>query len=125
MGVRPGTLRRWLRQGCPTVTRGRRGRGNAALVDPEAVRQWRGAGERERVFLELADAIPEVLAGAAAESLRLAQGMDKKRLAGVLTAHWYLGTAAVLDRMREQCPSVPDLTAIPDAVERLQKIERR
>jgi len=32
LGVPCDTLRRWLREGCPAVTRGRRGRGPAQAV---------------------------------------------------------------------------------------------
>lgn len=124
LGIPQGTLRRWMREGCPVAARGRRGRGHAVLLDPAAVRQWREAGERERIYLELAGAVPAVLAEAAAESLRQAQGLDKKRLAGTLAASWYLGTTAVLDHMREQCPAVPDVTDVPEQIEQLRKIAR-
>lgn len=43
LGVKPRTLQRWTREGCPVAQRGRRGRGHAALIDPDAVRQWRDA----------------------------------------------------------------------------------
>lgn len=119
-----GTLRRYLREGCPVVSKGRRGRGHAVLVDPDAVREWLGAGERERAFLEMAAAVPDVLAEAANESLRQASGVDKRRLAGILAANWYIGATAILERMRKQCPSVPDVTSIPEEIEALRKIAR-
>ena len=127
LGVPCGTLRRWLREGCPAVTRGRRGRGHAALVDPAQVLQWREAGERDRIYLELAGAVPAVLARATCESARRAEGIDKRRLAGVLAAAWYLNTAAVLDHLRESCPAVPDVDkdAFPDEIEQLRKISRQ
>lgn len=124
LGLAQGTLRRWVREGCPVVARGRRGRGHAVLIDPAAVLAWRAAGERERIYLQLAGAVPVVLAEAAAESLRQSQGLDKKRLAGTLAASWYLGTTAVLDHMREQCPAVPDVTDVPEQIEQLRKIAR-
>ena len=124
LGVPIGTLRRWLREGCPAVTRGRRGRGQAALVDPDQIRQWRAAGERELVFLQLASAVPHVLAAATVESWRTADGLDKRRLAGVLAGTWYTQTTAVLDHLRDQCPAVPDVESLPDGIEALRKIAR-
>jgi len=124
LGVPCGTLRRWLREGCPAVTRGRRGRGQAALVDPAQVLQWREAGERDRIYLELAGAVPAVIAHAACESMRMAGGIDKRRLAGVQAATWYVATNAVLDHLRERCPSVPELADVPEEIQQLQKIAR-
>jgi len=126
LGVPPGTLRRWVREGAPVVFRGRRGRGQALLVDPEAVRRWRVAGEREQIALELAGQVPEILAKAAADSLQLAQGLDKARLAGVLAGSWYLSASAVLDHLRAICPAVPFAEAMPmpAEIERLRKIAR-
>ncbi|CAD0328112.1 hypothetical protein CFBP7900_17650 [Xanthomonas hortorum pv. carotae] len=124
LGVPTGTLRRWVRQGCPVVQRGQRGRGNAALVDPEQVLEWRQAGERQQIYLELASAVPAVIAHAACDSLRQANGIDKKRLAGVQAATWYVATNAVLDHLRERCPAVPELAIVPDEIEQLRKIAR-
>ncbi|KAF1721963.1 terminase small subunit [Pseudoxanthomonas wuyuanensis] len=124
LGIAPGTLRRWVREGCPVAARGRRGRGHAVLIDPDAVLQWRGAGERERLLLELAGAIPGLLAEAAVESLRQAEGLDKRRLAGTLAATWYLSTTTLLDHLRMTCPAVPDLAEVPEQIERLKKIAR-
>jgi transposase-like protein len=124
LGITKGTLRRWLRQGCPAVTRGRRGRGQAALVDPEQVMQWREAGERQRIYLELAGAVPVVLAKATCEAVRMTEGIDKRRLAGVQAATWYVATSAVLDHLRESCPSVPEVSEIPDEIQQLRKIAR-
>lgn len=124
LGVPTGTLRRWVRQGCPVVHRGHRGRGHAALVDPAQVLQWRQAGARQQVYLELASAVPTVIAHAACDSMRLANGIDKKRLAGVQAATWYVATNAVLDHLRERCPAVPELAVVPDEIEQLRKIAR-
>jgi len=126
LGVPPGTVRRWVREGAPVVSRGRRGRGQALLVDPEAIRGWRMAGERQQIVLELAGQIPEILARAATESLQLAQGLDKHRLAGILAAAWYLGASAVLDHLRGACTAVPLAESMPEPAEItvLRKIAR-
>lgn len=41
-GVSPGTVRRWVRAGCPTLAPGSSGRGNGSLFDLPAVSRWRG-----------------------------------------------------------------------------------
>ncbi|MGY0611711.1 hypothetical protein [Luteimonas sp. A501] len=122
LGVRVGTVRRWIREGAPVVRTGRRGRGCAALVDPEAVQAWRQAGDRETAVLEVAAALPDVLANAAVEAWQQAQGIDKRQLAGVMAAGWYLSATAALDHLRAKHPAVPEIVAIPEQIERLRKI---
>ena len=122
LGIRPGTLARWVKQGAPCVQRGRRGRGHALLVDVEQVLQWRGAAAADALVLELATALPEVLAGAAAEAHRLTDGPCKTAAAGVLAGCWYLSATAVLDLLRQRCPSVGEVRSLPEEIERLQKI---
>lgn len=106
------------------VSRGRRGRGQAALVDPDQVREWRESGAREQILLALASSVPTVLAVATVESWRMAAGLDKRRLAGVLAGTWYTQTTSVLDHLRTQCPSVPDVDVLPAEIEQLRKIAR-
>lgn len=124
LGVRPGTLRRWTRQGCPVVRRGSRGRGHALLLDVNAVRAWSGAAGRDALVLGLAAEIPILLATAAAESLRRASGVGKPALAGILAANWYIGATAIIDRLRELNPAIPELDTLPEEIERLRKIAR-
>lgn len=125
LGVRPGTLRRWVREGCPTACPGRRGRGHALLIDPTQVRQWREAGDRQALAMELASALPEVMAAATEKAWMEAEGIDRRRLAGVMAASWYLAACSVLDALRNTCPSVPDVgRPLPEAIERLEKIAR-
>ena len=122
LGIRPGTLLRWTREGAPVVQRGRRGRGCALLIDVEAVRRWRGADERDALLLALAQALPEVLAGAVEHAHQMTDGPHKRASAGVLAGAWYLAATAVLDRLREQCAAVPEVRTIPAPIERLRKI---
>lgn len=124
LGIRTGTLRRWIREGCPVVSRGRRGRGQAALVSVAQVKEWREAGARQQAALELAGAVPLVLAVATDVAWRQAMGLDKRRLAGVLAATWYMQTTGLLDYLREQCPEVPEVDAIPHEIDALRKIAR-
>lgn len=124
LGVRVGTLRRWTRQGCPVVQRGSRGRGHALLLDVETVRTWSGAAGRDALVLEVAAEIPSLLATAAAESLQRASGVDKRALAGILVGSWYLATIAIVDRLRELNPAIPEPDTLPAEIERLRKIAR-
>lgn len=41
-GVKPDTVRAWLRRGAPCVEPGGNGPGKSAKVDVEALRRWRG-----------------------------------------------------------------------------------
>lgn len=123
LGISPATLRRWIRRGCPVAVRGRRGRGLAALVDPVAVRAWRLAGEREATLMALASSLPDVLAGGIEKAHQLAEGTDKRRLAGILAGAWFLASAAILETLHELHPAIaPDPRAVPDKIERLRKI---
>lgn len=125
LGVSTVTLRRWLRDGCPVARRGRRGRGCATLIDIAAARVWRhgnAGASTDRLVLEMAGDVPVLLAGAAFESWRLSSGVDKRRLAAMLAGTWYLSATAVLDHLRERCPAVPELTALPEEIERLKKL---
>jgi hypothetical protein len=42
LGVKPDTVRAWLRRGAPCVEPGSNGPGKSAKVDVEALRRWRG-----------------------------------------------------------------------------------
>jgi hypothetical protein len=76
LGVPPGTMRRWIRRGCPVATRGRRGRGHAIQLDTDSERAWRVSSIADGVVLTFASAIPHLLADGAAESFRLVNGTD-------------------------------------------------
>jgi hypothetical protein len=125
LGVPPGTMRRWIRRGCPVAARGRRGRGHALLLDPDAVRAWRESSSADAVVLEIASAVPHLLADAAAESFQLVNGMDKRVAAAILTGGWYVAAHKVLDYLRKLNVAVPDLAAIPEQIERLRKIAQK
>lgn len=121
LGVAPITLKRWRRLGCPCVP-GRRGRGHAALYDPEAIRAWREANDRDALLMEIATAAPGVLADATLDAFTQIDAPDKRRQAGLLAATWYVLTAALLDHLRTTCAEVPELAGVPEPVERLRKI---
>ena len=119
---KPGTLRRWCREGCPH-TPGRRGRGKAQLVDPAVVREWIGGEPDTRQLLALASELPQLLAASMFEHWRQSDGPHKRALAGVLPAIWYSTCTQLLDKLREQNADVPDVqNPLPPEIEHLRKI---
>ncbi len=119
-----GTIKRWIREGAPCVRRGRRGRGQCALLNLQELRAWRVAQTGEALLLALASELPLLLADAATEALQAVDTMPKSKAAGLLAASWYVNATAVLDALRARCPLVPDITDLPEQVRRLQKIAR-
>lgn len=124
LGISSSTLRRWIeKDGAPVAQRGRRGRGCRTLICPTAVRAWRAATGREAALIEISNAMPELIARAAMESWRQAQGVDKRRLAGVMAAGWFIATSAVLDHLHRLHPAIaPDPRTLPEPIRRLRKI---
>ena len=112
LGIRPGTLRRWLRQGCPIARRGSRGRGRAVLVDPDAVRAWRAAVEqgdtgRARLLAELENMVPELVADAALHALAEASpgtqgGGELRRLRSAIASTARLASDSLLMHLRDK-----------------------
>ena len=45
IGCSPSTIRRWVREGAPTVSLGGAGRGNGSMVDVRALQRWRAGAE--------------------------------------------------------------------------------
>lgn len=122
LGVHVQTLRRWLREGAPQARRGQRGRGGGALVDPAAVEAWRRQDGLQDALLAIAGDAPEIVATAMHEAHRMIEGPDKARAAGYLAGAWLVTTDAFLDRLRVDCPAVPELQAIPAKVSALRAI---
>ena len=125
MGVPVGTVRRWIRQGCPVAVQGRRGRGHAAMLCMRQVRAWRHAqAADDRLAVELAGVLPEIMGQAAYSAWLQTEGGDRRRLAGVLAAGWFTLASSALDALRERCPGahVPEITGLPEPIDRLRKI---
>lgn len=126
LGTSSATLRRWIAAGAPVARRGRRGRGRATLVDPAAVMAWRRREGGTDALLILAARLPELLAQAAEQAHRAAPDKrDPVTAAWCLCAAWQLGVAAVVEVAREAGADIPDISAIPEAIERLRKIATR
>lgn len=123
LDVSEATLRRWIATGAPVAQRGRRGRGCRTLICPNAIRQWRAATGREQVLIELGSALPELLAESVAKSWQEAHGIDKRRLAGILSATWFVAASAVLEQLHRLHPAIaPDPRTLPEPIRRLRKI---
>ncbi|MCC7200905.1 MAG: terminase small subunit [Gammaproteobacteria bacterium] len=126
LGISEPTLRRWMRQGAPVTRQGGRGRGRAALIDPVAVAAWRAPGKAAGIDAQVfAAELPELLAAAVWSTFVTISGPHKRPAAGELAAAWYAMTTAALDRLREHDAAVPELSALPEAIDRLQKIAHR
>lgn len=125
LGISEPTLRRWMRQGAPVTRQGRRGRGRVALLDPVAVRRWRAPGKAAGIDAQvLAAAIPELVAAATWQAF-IAMNGPKRLVAGTLAATWYDISSALLDHLRESHHDVPEISALPLAIQRLQKIAQQ
>ena len=44
------------------------------------------------------------------------------RSVSTASATWYFTTTALLDHLREHCDSVPEVTRVPDAIDRLRRL---
>ena len=126
LGVAPGTLRRWIREGAPVARQGARGRGRQTLVCVADIDTWRRSDGAERAMLNLAARVPELIADAVDDAYRDAHNVNKHVLAGVMVATWYRATTQVLDHMRELHPSVPDVDSLPSRkIDRIRSIFAR
>lgn len=111
LGERPGTLRRWIREGCPVAVPGQRGRGYVMHLDPDEVREWRAAANdshdtddkgRAALLLELSEMVPVLIADATVEVLAAASprtqgGGELRRLREALDAAAKLSIASIRD----------------------------
>ena len=126
MNVPVGTMRRWVRQGCPVAQPGRRGRGHATKVCLRSVTAWRDAQRAdERAAAELAAELPAVLAQAAYNQWLRTEGQGHRRaMAGALAGVWAVFAGAAVDHLQERFPGagIPHMSQRPEAIERLAKI---
>jgi hypothetical protein len=73
----------------------------------------------------LASVLPERIAQVLAEAHREIDGPHKRAAAAVLAAAWYCVTVAILDELRLHDPAIPELDVLPDAIQRLRKIDAK
>lgn len=132
LGLPPTTVRYWIdRRGCPTVRRGGRGRGNATLIDPAAVRAWMAGRDQPAttaptsehgMALMYAERVPDLLAEALYNAWRETDGPAKRQLAASVAVAWYQAASAELDRLRNRHPDIPHVTSLPEAIVKLKLI---
>jgi hypothetical protein len=70
----------------------------------------------------LAAEVPELTADAIHAAFLEVESNHKRAIAGVLAGVWYLVTVAILDRIRADAPSVPDVESVPDKITALRMI---
>ena len=114
------TVRRWIADGAPVVRRGRRGRGQSTLVNPQALLTWRASGGPS--LAAAAAALPDLIGECIVEALAQADGLPKQRVVGLLCLAWYRVATRVMDHLREHDSAVGDVVTIPLSIERLRKI---
>jgi len=126
LGVKPRTLRRFIRNGAPVVRKGRKGGGQSAtLVNPRAIRAWLAAARDdradERALRELASKLPHDIAYALDEAWQASEGIDKRKLGGILAATHEVLTARVLASLRHYAPTLPDSDSdtLPEPIRRM------
>jgi hypothetical protein len=124
LGVSARQLERDVAAGAPVARRGGRGRGRVTLVDPAAIAAWRSAGAPTAGLLALSAELPELVANAVDDAFRQTEGPHKAATAGAMAGTWYLVTTAILDRLRREMAEVPELSAVPDKIDRLRRIFR-
>ena len=96
LGIRPDTLRSWLRRGAPCVRCGSRGRGHSALLEVDKVRAWRNRRTEDAPLVAVDDLLlAEGLAAAFRSGDHHAVGISDADAAAVLALSFrYLHRAA-------------------------------
>ena len=128
----PSTLHFWIsRKGCPVARKGGRGRGNATMVDPAAVRRWQADRDQPAptaptsehdLALMYAQRLPDLLAQAMFAAYCAVESPAKRQLAAAVACAWYQATSAELDRLRDRHPNIPHVTSLPEAINKLKSI---
>ena len=128
LGLKLGTLRRLVKEGCPVVRPGRDGRGNGTLLHLPTVRAWLAARQQpgqptEALLLTLASELPAVVAAALDVAGRVLDTPAKAELLRMLPGIWWLVATALRDHLTAEhgCPEQRDLTRddMPAALARL------
>jgi hypothetical protein len=89
LGVRPDTLRSWIRHGAPVVQPGGTGPGEGALVDLEALRRWRGRSADDAPLVAIdGDSIARGLLAAYRARLHRDLGLTDRQAAALLAESW-------------------------------------
>jgi hypothetical protein len=125
LGVDARTVCRDIAGGLvPILRKGRRGRGCPTLIDLEAYRARREktAVGAECALRAFAAEVPELLAEAMELAFREVCGPHKRAIAGELAGAWYRCTTALLDRLRRDVPTLPELDTVPESISKMRHI---
>lgn len=116
LGVHRRTLTSWIEHGAPVVRQGRPGRGKPTLVDPDAVRAWRGQPAAPAAPGPSLAELGTALAWALDEVFELSSRRDRQALARDLALAWLQFTGDMADRL-----DVPQMAEadFPPLVQRL------
>lgn len=72
----------------------------------------------------MAGELPELLADAMHEAFTLAEGPQKRAMAGFAAGAWYLAATAIVDRLRQDVPDLGEVEIVPAKIGRLRAIFR-
>lgn len=88
--INPATIRRWIAAGCPVIRSGRKGPGQSAILDFQAVEQWRGQSvQAEPDVNETLQRIAQALHAALEEDhADIRAGISREDAAAVLIVAW-------------------------------------
>lgn len=106
LGVHRRTLTGWIDRGAPVVRQGRPGRGRPTLVDPDALREWRGQPAAPAAPGLALDELGEALAWALDQVFELSTRRDRQALARELCLTWLIFMGNLADRL--DVPSIAD-----------------
>ncbi len=96
LGVRPGTLRKWIRRGAPVVEPGGNGPGQSALVDIAAIEAWRGRKSDDAPLVRLdTSALAKGLLATYRANTHRQLGLTNRQAAAMLVeSYWHTVRAA-------------------------------
>jgi len=96
------------------------------MVDVDVVRAWRESQSDDALVLGLASALQDVLGEATVKAFLRTTGFDnRRRLARVFVATYYVCACAVRDRLQKVCSRVPPINSLPASIERLKQIAEK
>jgi hypothetical protein len=102
LGISTKKLRGLIHHGAPAASRGRRGPGGKAAVDPVAVAEWLrqrvDAAETLANLRALVDDLPSIIANVLFDLYRAQSGPHKNILGANSVLTWYMLTNAIRDR---------------------------
>jgi hypothetical protein len=110
----PATLRRWIRQGAPTLELGSAGRGRGSTVDPAALERWRLLSLTQEAGQRDDQAVLELIATGLWDTFRrdeahLRVDLDARRAAGLLAMAYERCWMNLTRRSRDELVLPPEI----------------